>query len=122
MRLVNTIVIDKTTAMTSAQAILAALYAKKCGRGGQKIDLSMLDSGFAFNWSDLFADQCFLDQGENYKQAQGIVPEMFGTAETKDGKTIVFYAVELEPFCKAFNRPDLMKYRGQFIRSGLLKA
>jgi crotonobetainyl-CoA:carnitine CoA-transferase CaiB-like acyl-CoA transferase len=115
--LANTIVIDKTTAMTSAQAILAALYARTQGRGGQKIDLSMIDSGLAFNWSDVFADQCFLDHDENYKQAQGIVPEMFGTAETKDGKTMVFYAVELEPFCKAFNRPDLMKHRGMFISS-----
>merc|ERR1712217_360000 len=101
--LANTIVIDKTTAMTSAQAILAALYARCKGRGGQKIDLSMLDSGFAFNWSDLFADQCFLDKESDYKKAQGIVPEMFGTAETKDGKLIVFYSIELEPFTKAFN-------------------
>merc|ERR1712118_537557 len=77
----------------------------------------MLDSGLAFNWSDLFSNACFLDQEKDYKQAEGLVPEMFGTAETKDGKLIVLYGVELEGFCKAFNRPDLMHLRGKFVTS-----
>ena len=49
--LYNGLIVDKTTAMTASQAILAALYARDAkGRGGQHIDLSMYDVGFAYNW------------------------------------------------------------------------
>jgi len=44
-----------TPAMTASQAILAALYARDVrNKGGQHIELSMYDVGFAFNWVDLF--------------------------------------------------------------------
>ena len=43
---------DKITALTAAQAISAALYARAMGRGGQHIELAMLDAAVWFLWTD----------------------------------------------------------------------
>jgi crotonobetainyl-CoA:carnitine CoA-transferase CaiB-like acyl-CoA transferase len=50
--LVRNIVIDKVTAMTAAQAIIAALLARSGGAGGQRVDIAMLDVALAFLWPD----------------------------------------------------------------------
>ena len=45
---------DKTTSMTGAQALLAALYARDAkGADGQHIELSMMDAGLQFVWPDV---------------------------------------------------------------------
>eukprot|EP00747_Dinoflagellata_sp_TGD_P167149 gnl/TRDRNA2_/TRDRNA2_191083_c0_seq1.p1 gnl/TRDRNA2_/TRDRNA2_191083_c0~~gnl/TRDRNA2_/TRDRNA2_191083_c0_seq1.p1 ORF type:complete len:413 (+),score=104.90 gnl/TRDRNA2_/TRDRNA2_191083_c0_seq1:83-1321(+) len=113
IHLVNNIVMDKTCAMTSVQAILAALYARTKGTGGQKIDLAMLDAGIAFNWSDCFADRTFGERKKDYRQGEGIVPEFFGTARTKDGKYVVVVSTEVALFAKAFDRPEMVKLLGK---------
>jgi crotonobetainyl-CoA:carnitine CoA-transferase CaiB-like acyl-CoA transferase len=43
---------DKITALTAAQAVTAALYARAMGRGGQHIELAMLDAAVWFLWTD----------------------------------------------------------------------
>jgi crotonobetainyl-CoA:carnitine CoA-transferase CaiB-like acyl-CoA transferase len=50
--LVRNIVIDKVTAMTAAQSIIAALLARARGNGGQHVRLSMIDIAIAFLWPD----------------------------------------------------------------------
>lgn len=52
--LVQAIVCDKVTALTAAQAITAALLARKNGAGGQHVSLTMLDATLQFLWSDAF--------------------------------------------------------------------
>ena len=49
---VKTLICDKVTAYTAAQAITAALYARERTGTGQHIDLSMLESCLAFLWPD----------------------------------------------------------------------
>ncbi|MFM2076624.1 MAG: acetyl-CoA:oxalate CoA-transferase [Actinomycetota bacterium] len=51
-QLIRTIVIDKVTAMTATQSILAALLARERGAGGQHVRLSMIDTALAFLWPD----------------------------------------------------------------------
>jgi crotonobetainyl-CoA:carnitine CoA-transferase CaiB-like acyl-CoA transferase len=51
-QLIRNIVIDKVTAMTAAQSVLAALLARERGAGGQHIRLSMIDTAIAFLWPD----------------------------------------------------------------------
>ena len=51
-QLIRNIVIDKVTAMTAAQSILAALVARGRGVGGQHVRLSMIDTALAFLWPD----------------------------------------------------------------------
>jgi crotonobetainyl-CoA:carnitine CoA-transferase CaiB-like acyl-CoA transferase len=50
--LIRNIVIDKVTAMTAANSILAALLARERGAGGQHVQLSMIDTAISFLWPD----------------------------------------------------------------------
>ncbi len=60
--LYRTLICDKTTAYTAAQAITAALFARATGRAaGQHIELSMLDTAIAFMWPDSAMDAALLD-------------------------------------------------------------
>ena len=52
---------DKITALTAAQAISAALFARERGRGGQLIRLAMLDAAIAFVWVDCAGNETLLD-------------------------------------------------------------
>jgi crotonobetainyl-CoA:carnitine CoA-transferase CaiB-like acyl-CoA transferase len=54
---------DKLTALTGAQAISAALFSRSQGRGGQRINLSMVDSVVSFLWSDVSGVSTFLEEG-----------------------------------------------------------
>lgn len=59
--LIRNIVIDKVTAMTAAQSVLAALLARERGAGGQHIRLSMIDTALAFLWPDGMMQHTLLD-------------------------------------------------------------
>jgi crotonobetainyl-CoA:carnitine CoA-transferase CaiB-like acyl-CoA transferase len=52
---------DKTTAMTAAQAITAALFARERGAGGQHLRLSMLDAAISFLWPDGHANTMLME-------------------------------------------------------------
>ncbi|MFZ4720899.1 MAG: CaiB/BaiF CoA transferase family protein [Ilumatobacteraceae bacterium] len=60
-QLIRNIVIDKVTAMTATQSILAALVARGRGAGGQHIRLSMIDTALAFLWPDGMMQHTLLD-------------------------------------------------------------
>ncbi|NWH08622.1 MAG: CoA transferase [Alphaproteobacteria bacterium] len=62
-RIIQSIVCDKVTALTAAQAITAALLAAAKGAGGQLITLNMLDATLAFLWPDVFYNHTFLTPG-----------------------------------------------------------
>jgi crotonobetainyl-CoA:carnitine CoA-transferase CaiB-like acyl-CoA transferase len=51
-RYVRNLACDKITALTAAQAVTAALFARSRGAGGQHIELAMLDAAAAFLWAD----------------------------------------------------------------------
>lgn len=56
--------VDKATAVYTAQAITAALFARSNGKGGQHLRLSMLDVGLSFLWPDAHADTMIVgDEG-----------------------------------------------------------
>lgn len=58
----RTLICDKTTAYTAAQAITAALFARASGRAsGQHVELAMLDTAIAFMWPDSAMDAALLD-------------------------------------------------------------
>ena len=51
-RYVRNLVCDKITALTAAQALTAALFARARGEGGQHVRLAMLDAAAWFLWPD----------------------------------------------------------------------
>lgn len=61
--LVRNIVIDKVTAYTAAQSVMAALIARLRGHGGQHVRLSMIDVALAFLWPDGMMQHTILDEG-----------------------------------------------------------
>ena len=58
--LVNSLICDKITSMTAAQAIAAALVARERGGVGQRVDVSMLDSALFFLWPDNMLNYTFV--------------------------------------------------------------
>ncbi len=61
--LIKNIVCDKVTALTTAQAITAALLARERGAGGQEVKMSMLEAGLAFLWPDGMFNNTMLGDG-----------------------------------------------------------
>ena len=61
--MVNTLICDKVTAMTAAQAVCSALYAREQTGAGQRVDVSMLDSALFFLWPDAMASEHLVGDG-----------------------------------------------------------
>lgn len=80
-RLVRTILPDKLTGFTSAQAVTAALLSRERTGEGQHIHLSMLDTIMSFLWSSDMASQTFVGQEFAQEKAQSFIDLIY---ETKD--------------------------------------
>jgi crotonobetainyl-CoA:carnitine CoA-transferase CaiB-like acyl-CoA transferase len=52
---------DKVTALFASQAITAALLARAMGRGGQHLELAMMDAVASFLWADSAGNEVLLD-------------------------------------------------------------
>jgi crotonobetainyl-CoA:carnitine CoA-transferase CaiB-like acyl-CoA transferase len=59
-RMVRTIIADYTTALTAAQAISAALFARQRSGTGQHVRLAMLDSMIAYLWPEAMPSLTFV--------------------------------------------------------------
>jgi crotonobetainyl-CoA:carnitine CoA-transferase CaiB-like acyl-CoA transferase len=85
-RLVKTIVADKVTSLNVAEAVCAALVARLRGRGGQHIEVAMLDAAIHFLWSDGLWNYTYLDH-------ESSVPDLnlvYHLYRTKDGWAMVY--------------------------------
>ncbi len=81
-RLVRTILPDKLTGFTAAQAITAALLSRERTGVGQHVQLSMLDSVVSFLWASDMSGQTFIGQEIAQEKAQSFIDLIY---ETKDG-------------------------------------
>jgi crotonobetainyl-CoA:carnitine CoA-transferase CaiB-like acyl-CoA transferase len=70
---------DKVTALYASQAITAALYARERGRGGQHIQLAMMDAVVSFLWADAAANEVLLasDHSQHSSFVAGFQPLRF---------------------------------------------
>ena len=94
--LIRTIIYDKVTGLTSAQAISAALYQKSNGEGGQYLPISMMESALYYNWPDLMMNHTFEEGGINL----GELADLFEVYETKDGGVVLIIIANDEVFTK----------------------
>ena len=94
--LIRTIIYDKVTGLTSAQAISAALYQKANGEGGQYLPISMMESALYYNWPDLMMNHTFEEGGINL----GELADLFEVYETKDGGVVLIIIANDEVFTK----------------------
>lgn len=80
--LVRTLVCDKVTALTAAQGVAAALFARERTGKGRHLRLSMLDASLYFHWPDLFWNHTFLGDDVEFHPD---LADLFGVTRTADG-------------------------------------
>ena len=79
-RLVRTVLPDKLTGVTAAQAVSAALFARERTGVGQHVRLSMLDSMVAFLWSTDMGGQTFVGKEVDVAHAATFIDLIYETA------------------------------------------
>ena len=100
---------DKVTALTAAQAISAALYARERTGEGQHVRLSMLDAMLSFFWPEAMAGLTFAEKEFDVTPYQGAMDLVF---ETQD-RFITAGAIsdsEWAGLCRAIQREDLIEH------------
>ncbi|TXL77699.1 CoA transferase [Vineibacter terrae] len=107
-RLVRTILPDKLTAVTAAQAITAALLARERSGVGQHVRLSMLDAVVAFLWSSDMGGQTYVGRTISAQRAASFIDLIY---ETKDGymSVAVMTDEQWSGLTRAFNRPQWLE-------------
>jgi crotonobetainyl-CoA:carnitine CoA-transferase CaiB-like acyl-CoA transferase len=110
-RMVRTIIADKLTALTAAQAMTAALLARERTGEGQHVRLAMLDAMISFLWPEGMMQYTFVRDGDELGRQSGNsqIPELL--FETSDD----FIAAgtvsdrEWQGFARAAQRPELVE-------------
>lgn len=104
-RLVRTILPDKLTGITAAQAITAALLARERTGEGQHVRLSMLDAVLAFLWSSDMSSQTFVGDEAPQEKAQSFIDLIY---ETQDGYISVAVQTDRQwaGLARALERPE----------------
>ena len=103
------IIADKVTAITAAQAISTALYAREKSGEGQHVRLSMLDAMLSLFWPEAMAGLTYADQEFDVRKYQGAMDLIY---ETQD-RFITAGAIsdnEWKGMCRALNREDLIDH------------
>ena len=105
-RLVRTILPDKVTALTAAQAVTAALLHRAATGEGQHVRVSMLDSVVGFLWNSDMGSQTFVDAPTSIQRAASFIDLIY---ETADGYMSVSLMTDRQwlGFCEVAGREDL---------------
>ena len=104
--MVRNLYADKSTALTVAQAITAALLVREKGGGGQLVQVPMLDACMYFFWPDGMMDLTMLDDDA----AGGMrLANVYNLTECSDGSIVYFAAsdAQLAGVFKAIGRSEL---------------
>jgi crotonobetainyl-CoA:carnitine CoA-transferase CaiB-like acyl-CoA transferase len=92
---------DKLTAITAAQAVTAALFARDRLGVGQHIELSMLDTAIGFLWPDSAEEHAFVGDGVEPRPAPG---STYSLMRLRDGwgTATPLTDAEFQGLCRAF--------------------
>ena len=107
-RLIRTILPDKLTAITAAQAVAAALAGRERTGEGQHVKVSMLDSVIAFLWSSDMGGQTFVGKEVEVQRAATFIDLIYET-KTDYISVSVMSNVQWESFCRITGREDLLE-------------
>ena len=104
--LVRTLICDKATANTAAQAITAALFARERGQAsGQHLVIPMLDSALYWLWPDTFMGHTVMSD----EAVPGpLLYQIYRVQPTSDGSLVYFSASDSEfgGLCRALGHPE----------------
>ena len=107
--LVRHLVADKVTALTTAQAITAALLRRERGgpdAPGERLEVAMLDAAVAFNWPDGMYNEAFLDDAPERWPEYGAQMRLWKAA---DGQVAIgaLQTAEFVALTRSLGRDDL---------------
>ena len=107
-RLIRTILPDKLTGITAAQAVSAALFARERTGQGQHVRLSMLDAIVAFMWSSDMGSQTFVGKETDIAAAATFIDLVY---ETADGyiSVSVMSNDQWRGLCHALGHPEWLE-------------
>ena len=106
-RMVRTIIADYTTALTAAQAITAALFARERTGQGQHVRLSMLDTMISYLWPEAMPSMTFV--GVETDPSDGEMgPDLVFTTQDRYITAAALSDDEWAGICRAFKREDLI--------------
>lgn len=116
--LINSLICDKITSMTAAQAIASALVARERTGKGQRVDVSMLDAALFFLWPDNMLNYSFIGDETPHtgrRSHEGMV------RQTRDGYicTMPVQASEWEGLFRALDLPNLFQDERFRTQAGL---
>jgi crotonobetainyl-CoA:carnitine CoA-transferase CaiB-like acyl-CoA transferase len=96
---IRTVIFDKVTGYTTAQAITAALLARAKTGKGQRLSISMLSSALYFQWPDVMWSHTF--EGEGVRGG-GPLADWFQIFKTADGFAAIILVTSdaLEKLCQ----------------------
>ena len=106
--LIRGMVADKVAALTTAQAITAALFRRNSSGKGQLVEISMLEANIAFNWPDVMMHETLLDSDALH------LPNLLGSYQlfaTENGWVSVTAGTDKQwrAVCEALDRFDLVE-------------
>ena len=114
----KSIIVDKTTAMTTATAALAAVIARSNGAGGQHIQISLLESILAWLWPDVYWNHALPDSEPVPTYSIWYSP--YNTADGQISAVWVSYK-QFQSAARALGRPDLAVDERFASREGRLR-
>ncbi len=105
--MMRTVVADKVTSLTAAQAVSSALLQRERSGVGQHIDISMLDATLAFFWPGAMSTLTYSEKESDPKKNQWSKDLIF---KTKDGYITAGAISESEwqGLCRALDREHLL--------------
>jgi crotonobetainyl-CoA:carnitine CoA-transferase CaiB-like acyl-CoA transferase len=106
-KLVSNLFADKTSGLTAAYSVMAALYAREKNGGlGQRIDIPMIDAFSSFVHADSFAPHTYGERPESPGLAL-----IYRPWKTLDGfvALLVIEDRQFEGMCKVIEREDLLE-------------
>ena len=106
-RMVRTIIADYTTALTAAQAITAALFARQKGGIGQHVRIAILDAMISYLWPEAMPSLTFV--GEERDPSDGeLGPDLIYATQDRYITAGALSDDEWAGMCRALNREDLI--------------
>src|SRR5208283_4818169 len=106
-RMVRTIIADYTTALTAAQAITAALFARERSGEGQHVRIAMLDAMISYLWPEAMPSLTFV--GDETDPSDGEVgPDLVFATQDRYITAAALSDDEWAGMCRSLNRLDLI--------------
>jgi len=106
-RMVRTIIADNTTALTAAQAITAALFARERSGQGQHVRIAMLDAMISYLWPEAMGSLTFVGDEIDPSEAE-LGPDLVFAAQDRYLTAAALSDNEWAGMCRALNRQDLI--------------